>query len=80
MGMLSACANPIIYGFLNENFHREFTDLFKAFKSFFSCKSTITEEENLSQNLQHETRPALEQPLIQIQQNGDHEKSPQVMT
>lgn len=27
--MLSACANPIIYGFLNENFHREFIDIFK---------------------------------------------------
>ena len=26
--MLSACANPIIYGFLNENFHREFIDIF----------------------------------------------------
>ncbi len=22
MGMLSACANPVIYGYLNENFHR----------------------------------------------------------
>lgn len=26
-GMLSACANPIIYGFLNENFHRVFIEI-----------------------------------------------------
>ncbi len=24
LGMLSACANPVIYGFLNENFSKEF--------------------------------------------------------
>ena len=27
-GMLSACANPIIYGYLNENFNREFKEIF----------------------------------------------------
>ena len=32
MGMLSACANPVIYGFLNENFHREFKELFGELK------------------------------------------------
>ena len=26
--MLSACANPVIYGYLNENFNREFKDIF----------------------------------------------------
>lgn len=29
-GMLSACANPIIYGYLNENFSREFKNIFSA--------------------------------------------------
>jgi hypothetical protein len=29
MGMLSACANPVIYGYLNENFNREFKDIFE---------------------------------------------------
>ena len=28
MGMLSACANPVIYGYLNENFNREFKEIF----------------------------------------------------
>ena len=32
IGMLSACANPIIYGFLNENFHREFIDIFNRIR------------------------------------------------
>ena len=27
-GMLSACANPVIYGYLNENFNREFKEIF----------------------------------------------------
>ena len=35
--MLSACANPVIYGFLNENFHREFKDLFNIVKKKFTC-------------------------------------------
>jgi hypothetical protein len=34
MGMLSACANPVIYGFLNENFQREFKDIYQKSKIF----------------------------------------------
>ena len=30
MGMLSDCANPVIYGYLNENFNREFKEIFAA--------------------------------------------------
>jgi hypothetical protein len=30
-GMLSACANPILYGLLNENFKSEFKLIFKTF-------------------------------------------------
>merc|ERR1719361_1388443 len=38
--MLSACANPVIYGYLNENFNREFKDIFsKLGLSTPSCKS-----------------------------------------
>ena len=40
--MASACANPIIYGFLNENFHREFTELYKKAKNAFSCLCKIS--------------------------------------
>ena len=40
MGMVSACANPIIYGFLNENFNREFMELYKKAKNSFCCLCT----------------------------------------
>ena len=42
MGMVSACANPIIYGFLNENFHREFSELYKKAKKAFCCLCKIS--------------------------------------
>ena len=29
-GMASACANPILYGFLNENFKKEFKGMFQT--------------------------------------------------
>ena len=37
--MLSACANPIIYGFLNENFKTEFKELYSILKKKLSCCS-----------------------------------------
>ena len=43
-GMLSACANPIIYGFLNENFRREFVDIFNCIRKKVSCKKCCTTE------------------------------------
>lgn len=30
MGLGNACINPILYGYLNENFRREYTSLFKS--------------------------------------------------
>ena len=38
-GMLSACANPIIYGFLNENFKAEFKELYSILKKKLSSCS-----------------------------------------
>ncbi|CAB4060485.1 NPFR [Lepeophtheirus salmonis] len=39
MGMFSACANPVIYGYLNENFHREFMDILNStLKLINTCK------------------------------------------
>jgi len=40
MGMVSACANPIIYGFFNENFHREFSILYNEAKKSLCCLCT----------------------------------------
>ncbi|RWS29867.1 neuropeptide F receptor-like protein [Leptotrombidium deliense] len=28
VGMSSACSNPLLYGFLNDNFRKEFKDIF----------------------------------------------------
>lgn len=36
-GMLSACANPVIYGYLNENFNREFKEIFEMARPCFHC-------------------------------------------
>ena len=36
-GMLSACANPVIYGYLNENFNREFKEIFGGVKRACCC-------------------------------------------
>lgn len=35
--MLSACANPVIYGYLNENFNKEFRDILSGIQSRLSC-------------------------------------------
>ena len=55
IGMLSACANPIIYGFLNENFHREFIDIFKNVRKgieyvvcYQALKNCLTENNDTS--------------------------------
>ncbi len=36
-GMVSACANPVIYGYLNENFNREFRELFRVGRGCCCC-------------------------------------------
>jgi len=48
MGMLSACANPIIYGFLNENFHREFVEIFNNIHQKLSCHTMGNGENNVA--------------------------------
>ena len=50
-GMLSACANPIIYGFLNENFKTEFKEIYKILKSKLACCFLCCKQsENNNQN------------------------------
>ena len=38
--MMSACANPILYGFLNENFKKEFNLMFQNVREIFQRKDT----------------------------------------
>ena len=40
--MTSAWANPILYGFLNENFKKEFNSMYKKFQETFNFKSSST--------------------------------------
>ena len=47
--MTSAWANPILYGFLNENFKKEFSEMFKNFKTIFAGKGA--NEENTTVQL-----------------------------
>jgi len=44
-GMLSACANPVIYGYLNENFNREFKDLAATIRSKCHSNSLTRRQE-----------------------------------
>ena len=41
-GMLSACANPVIYGYLNENFNREFKEIFARIKWACPCMELLS--------------------------------------
>ncbi|CAB4058982.1 NPFR [Lepeophtheirus salmonis] len=47
MGMFSACANPVIYGYLNENFHREFMEILQPCFNFFCQLRCKKDSENL---------------------------------
>ena len=46
--MLSACANPIIYSFLNENFHREFIDIFNRIRKGITLVMCYRQQVNTS--------------------------------
>ena len=37
---MSACTNPILYGFLNENFKKEFKEMFGKVKSILSVRES----------------------------------------
>ncbi|XP_054165802.1 neuropeptide F receptor-like [Oppia nitens] len=49
-GMSSACSNPLLYGWLNQNFRNEFKELYSVFHSFvgkcFGTKSAINNNNN----------------------------------
>ena len=66
MGMLSACANPVIYGFLNENFHREFKELFGELKKkcFQLCACRRSPLENPVENPQQQQNQIELDPLM----------------
>ena len=85
MGMLSACANPVIYGFLNENFQREFKELFGEFKKTCQkfcggcCRKTEIHLENpQTQDQQIEMNPLMENgTAAKTDQKGVIENQPQ---
>ena len=69
MGMLSACANPIIYGFLNENFKRQFTELFLQFKKWCFCESLRQAVPAAAPRAPIEEKQVQQEPLIMTTTN-----------
>ena len=60
--MTSAISNPILYGFLNENFRKEFSNIWTSLKRCSKCKSAssngIATSEEIPINLiNHLTKP-----------------------
>lgn len=55
-GMLSACANPVIYGYLNENFNREFKEIFDRLRQccFHFKMSRVQQEQQGHSNPFHQ--------------------------
>ncbi|CAG7786981.1 unnamed protein product [Allacma fusca] len=47
IGMSSACSNPVLYGWLNENFRKEFRDIWSALKSC-CCRYRYSRQNNNS--------------------------------
>ena len=44
--MTSSCINPLLYGFLNESFKKEFTELWIQLKSKLTWNRLVREEED----------------------------------
>ena len=54
VGMSSACINPLLYGWLNENFRNEFLEIFNIFKSAFCpCFEGQGEDDVEMTNMNH---------------------------
>lgn len=51
-GMSSACSNPLLYGWLNNNFRNEFRELFAVLRSYTSkcCKTGANNSMNTTIN------------------------------
>ena len=48
VGVSSSCSNPILYGFLNDNFIREFSKLHPGLEKVFNPKeSTLVKNDSL---------------------------------
>ena len=80
MGMLSACANPVIYGYLNENFNREFKEIFLSISecvkwpcgsvSFRRKQQAAAAAAAAAATLDQPSPPAQEQQHSSQRQNG----------
>ncbi|KAK8380799.1 hypothetical protein O3P69_008023 [Scylla paramamosain] len=87
MGMSSACSNPLLYGWLNDNFKKEFLEIIsillpgRARVSSSPRGEEITKLPSASQG-----RPAEERPMVmytkasESQVNGNHGTSPKEIT
>ena len=57
--MTSAISNPILYGFMNENFRKEFSNIWTSLKRCSSCKSASSNGIATSEEIpiNHLTKP-----------------------
>ncbi|MPD05394.1 Neuropeptide F receptor [Portunus trituberculatus] len=86
MGMSSACSNPLLYGWLNDNFKKEFLEIINILlpgrcKVSATPRGEVTKLPSGSQG-----RPAEERPMVmytkasESQVNGSHGTSPKEIT
>ena len=74
--MTSAISNPILYGFMNENFREEFTKIWANLKIYTGClrMNSTVQNNNEEPNAPTEDRVPL-QVDKGVQKNNDHKKA-----
>jgi len=68
IGMSSANTNPLLYGFFNDNFRKEFNDIWKSFKRFCCCKCRSPEDDFVGSRSTRESR-ADREPTVNYKQS-----------
>lgn len=62
MGMSSACSNPLMYGWLNDNFHKEFHEIFSLVLPCYSNTTTM-QMRHATRGLEMQSRKSQGNPL-----------------
>lgn len=71
-GMSSACSNPLLYGWLNENFRKEYIEIWCCVKSCQACG--CKRGDSLSRSLsRRESRPEREQTTVHYRKKNSAE-------
>ena len=68
--MTSAISNPILYGFMNENFREEFSKIWKKMKESSCCFKKLENSNNKSQESQEEEPKRKLTSKVQMETDG----------